>query len=55
MSKHILKVMDVDMCKHSHVLRVSPFPPSSSFLTESLGSGSDCGDDTLEAGVLALL
>lgn len=42
-------------CAHTQVRLSSPFPPSNSFLTESLGSGSDCGDDALASGRLALL
>lgn len=45
------------MCVHMQTVTgfSSPFPPSNSFFTESLGSGTVCGDDTLAAGGLALL
>lgn len=48
-SKH--KPADAD----AQIQRGLPFPPSSNFFTESLGSGSACSADVLEATGLPLL
>lgn len=52
-SEYVLRIMCVRMQTVTGF--GLPFPPSNSFFTESLGSGSVCGDDTLAAGGLALL
>lgn len=63
----VLSVISIKTSRNAHDINMqiyrcnaqihssSPFPPSNNFLTESLGRGSACSDDTLEVGVFALL